>query len=90
MFLRKGWLKICSKFTGEHTCRSVILIKLQSNFIEISLRHGCFPVNLLHLFRTLFSRNTSEWLFLKRLVPTVDTYPNIVLDDNPNLVQHSL
>ena len=31
MFLVKGVLKICSKFTGEHPCRSVILIKLQSN-----------------------------------------------------------
>ena len=25
VFLRKGVLKICSKFTGEHPCRSVIL-----------------------------------------------------------------
>ena len=30
--LRKGFLKICSKFTGEHSCGSVISIKLQSNF----------------------------------------------------------
>ena len=28
VFLRKGVLKICSKFTGEHPCRSVISIKL--------------------------------------------------------------
>ena len=27
---------------------------LQSNFIEIASRHGCSPVNLLHIFRTLF------------------------------------
>ena len=26
----------------------------QSNFIEIALRHGCSPVNLLHIFRTSF------------------------------------
>ena len=26
---------------------------LQSNFIEITLRHGCLPVNLLYIFRTL-------------------------------------
>ena len=32
---------------------------LQSNFIEITLRHGCPPVNLLHIFRTPFSKNTS-------------------------------
>ena len=28
MFLVKGVLKICSKFIGEHPCRSVISIKL--------------------------------------------------------------
>ena len=31
LFLEKVFLKICSKFTGEHPCRSAILIKLQSN-----------------------------------------------------------
>ena len=46
-------LKMCSKFTGEHPCRSVISIKLQSKFIEISLRQGCSPVNLLHTLTTL-------------------------------------
>ena len=43
--LGKGVLKICSKFTGKHPCRSVISIKLQSNFIEITFQHGysiCF------------------------------------------------
>ena len=65
MFLRKGALKICSKFTGEHPCRSVISIKLQSNFIKIALWHGCSPANLLHVFRTPFPRNTSGWLLLK-------------------------
>ena len=28
VFLGKGVLKICSKFTGEHSCRSAISIKL--------------------------------------------------------------
>ena len=32
---------------------------LQINFIEITLRHGCSPVNLLHLFRITFPKNTS-------------------------------
>ena len=32
---------------------------LQSNFIEITLWHGCSPVNLLHIFKTPFSKNTS-------------------------------
>ena len=59
VFLEKGVLKICMKSTGEHPCRSVISIMLQSNFIEITLRHGCSPVNLLHIFRTPFTKNTS-------------------------------
>ena len=50
VFLGKGVLKICSKFTGEHPCRSAILIKLLCNFIEITLRHRHFPVDLLHIF----------------------------------------
>ena len=37
---------------------------MQSNSIEITLRHGCSPVNLLHIFRTLFLRNTSGQLLL--------------------------
>ena len=49
VFLREGILKICSKFTGEHPCRSVISIKLLCNFIEMTLRHGCSPVNLMHI-----------------------------------------
>ena len=57
-------LKMCSKFTGEHRCWSVITIKLQSNSIEITLRHRCSPVNLLHIFRTPFPRNTSAWFLL--------------------------
>ena len=38
--------------------------KLLCNFIEIALQHGCFPVNLLHIFRTPFSKNTSGRLLL--------------------------
>ena len=54
VFLGKGALKIYSKFTGEQPCQSVIAIKLQSNFIEITFPHGYSPVNLLHIFRTTF------------------------------------
>ena len=37
---------------------------LQNKFIEITLRHGCSPVNLLHIFRTPFIKNTFGWLLL--------------------------
>ena len=64
VFLIKSVVKICSKFTGENPCRSVILIKLQSNFIEIAFHDGCSPVNWPHIFRTPFPRSTSGWLLL--------------------------
>ena len=68
MFLRKGVLRICRKFTGEHPCRSVISsvisIKLFCNFFETALRHGCSPLNLLHIFKTPFPKNTSGRLLL--------------------------
>ena len=59
VFLRNGVLKICSKFTGEHPYRSVIF-----KFIEITLWHGCSPVNLLYVFRTPFPKNISGRLLL--------------------------
>ena len=58
VFLGNGVLKICSKFTGEHPCQSVISIK-------ITLRHVCSPVNLLHVFRTTFYKNTSGRLLVR-------------------------
>ena len=64
MFLGKGVLKTCDKFTGEHPSQSVISIKLQSNFIEIALRLERSLVNLLHILKTLFPKNTSGRLFL--------------------------
>ena len=64
VFLERAVLKMYSKFTGEHPCRSAISIMLFCNFIEITLRHGCYPVNLLHIFRTAFPKNTSERLLL--------------------------
>ena len=64
VFLGKDVLNICSKFTGEHPCRSAISIKLLCNFIEIVLRHRCSLVNLLHISRTSFLKSTSGWLLL--------------------------
>ena len=60
VFLRKGVLKICSKFTWEHPCQSVVSVKL----LWIILRHGYSHVNLLHIFRAPFLKNTSGGLLL--------------------------
>ena len=39
-----------------------------SKFIEIPLQHGCSPANSLHIFRTPFQQNTSEWLLLYNIM----------------------
>ena len=39
--------------------------KVALQLFEITLRHGCSPVNLLHIFRTPFLKNTSGRLLLK-------------------------
>ena len=60
----KGVLKIYSQFKGKHSCKSVISIKLLCSFIEITLQHGCSSVNLRHIFRIPFPKNTSVELLL--------------------------
>ena len=64
VFLGKGIMKICRKFTGEHPSRSAISIKLTCNFIEVALQHECSPVNLPHIFKKPFPKDTSGWLLL--------------------------
>ena len=64
VFLEKKVLERCSKLTGAHPCQKVISINLLCNFIEITLWHGCSPVNLLHIFRTFFYKNTYGRLLL--------------------------
>ena len=75
VFLKKGVLKICSKFIGEHSCRSVISIKLLCIFIKITLRHGCSPLYLLHIFRRPLRWNTSGWLLLYVHVRLHESFP---------------
>ena len=55
LFLGKVVLKICKKFTGESLCRSVI---------QKSCFANCSPVNLQHIFETLFPKSTSGRLLL--------------------------
>ena len=59
LFLGKGVVKICYKFTGEHPCRSAISMKL-CNFIEITLRHECSPVKRCIFLEHLFVRTLLE------------------------------
>ena len=42
----------------------MISIKLQTNFIEITLRHECSLLNLLHIFKRPFPKSTYRRLLL--------------------------
>ena len=72
VFSGKGVLKICSKFTEEYLCRSLISIKFLCSFIEMALWCECFPLNFGHIFRTFFSKNTSKGLLGNVLKFTYD------------------
>ena len=69
VFLGKGVLKICSKFTGEHPCKSVISIKLlcyifSDHLFIRTLMEGClyeyiiFILNILNNFNLTISSLT--------------------------------
>ena len=45
--------------------RRIPMPKYDFNKVANRPRHGCSPVNLLHVFRTPFPKNTSEGLLLK-------------------------
>ena len=62
VFLGKDVLKICSKFTREHPCRSVIA---KNCFATLSKSYFDMSVLLLHIFRTTFPKSTSGKLLLK-------------------------
>ena len=72
VFLRRGVPKIWSKVTGEHPCRSEISLKLPSNLIEITFRHGCSPVNLQHIIRTPFLRFPLDGCFCFSLIKNMN------------------
>ena len=70
VFLGKGVLKICSKFTGEHPCQSVSLINCTSAY-------GCSPVYkvcCMHIFTAHFPKNVSgRLLLIYRLFSTLSS-----------------
>ena len=63
VFFTKRCSENFHQFYRRTPIQSVILINLQSIFIEITLWHGCSSVNLLYLFRTLFLRIPLDGLF---------------------------
>ena len=64
MFLKKGVLELCSKFTGEHPCQSGTSMKLQSNLLKLHFGMRVFAISLLYIFRTPLPKNSSGWLLV--------------------------
>ena len=60
VFIGKGVLKICSKFTGEHSCRSVISIKLQY--------FDCLTIDV-HLWSLTSKLKLKIWIHKLKSVP---------------------
>ena len=58
--VKKGVLKIFTKFTGNHLCQGLFFNKVASlspaTLLKKGLWHKCFPVNFVKLLRTLFYR----------------------------------
>ena len=50
-------------------------IPMLSNFIEIALRNGSSPVNLLHIFGITFPKKTSGWLLLNQALSDFRQHP---------------
>ena len=50
--------KVAKQLKSHFGMKSHFIEQLKSHFIEIPLRHGCSPVNLLHIFRTFFLLRT--------------------------------
>ena len=62
----EGVLRVCCEFAGAYLCVGVILIKLQSDFIEIVLLF-CYSLgNLLHVWGAYSFKNTPGGLLLNR------------------------
>ena len=62
----EGVLRVCGEFSGAYLCVGLILIKLQSGFVEIAFLHCCSPVGLLHVCGASSLGNTSGGLLLNR------------------------
>ena len=75
--LRVVLKKSCSE-NVQQIYRRTPMMRWASLF-EITLRHGCSPVNVLHIFRTPLPRNTSGWLFLGLLSSILTSLPNYLM-----------
>ena len=61
----------CSETAPLAEISSKFAACLQSSFIEITLPHGCSHVDILHIFRSPFYKNTFEGLLLTLTLPVL-------------------
>ena len=77
--LRKRCSKVMQQIYRRAPMPKRSFNEVASNFIEIALRHGCSPINLLHISGKPFPKNTSGVLlyilfhfpWLKRNLPLI-------------------
>ena len=55
---------------------------------QITLRHGCSPVNLLHIFRTPFYKNTYGALLLTIIFTNLVTIFTSLIDVHESIFSH--
>ena len=67
MFLGKGVLKIRSKFTGEHPCRSVISIKLVTSSIFFQSKFLIY-VFISHIFKVIIYFQLNQEFLMSQLI----------------------
>ena len=79
------WLRACDKradiWQPATACKTRIR-KTTSYFIKTELRHGCSPVNSMHIFRTPLHKNNSRWLLLFWSSLLFQRYTTILKRDN--------
>ena len=66
--LRKAVLKICSKFTGEHPCRSEISIKLFCKLEEKRRHWVCFVYRIVFLSCSCKIKNHSFFCYIMQRI----------------------
>ena len=85
MFLGKCSKNMQQIYRWKNPCRSVVSMKLLCNFIETTFRHGCSPVNLLHIFRTPFLKNLLDLMSLDYVFNTKIYNTGIKVNPDINL-----
>ena len=81
IFLRKKLQKQPSRGALKKSCSEnmqQIYRRTPMLKCDFTHRHGCSPANLLHIFRTPFSKNTSRWLLLELIFAIVSKTQTIL------------